>query len=145
MKKFKDFLEENVVGFQGAGLSSEHDPHNIDDEIVKQKINAVLGHTAVSEFLNPKAAVAHMEMKLAQVGLNRVSFPSDDPRNENPDEVEFNESGSFSVRFNRFGEIVGKSVDTPIDELDKEERNYDLEVKYEKLDTGSYRVYGSLV
>ena len=86
-----------------------------------------------------------MEMKLAQVGLNRVSFPSDDPRNENPDEVEFNESGSFSVRFNRFGEIIGKSVDTPIDELDKEERNYDLEVKYEKLDTGSYRVYGSLV
>ena len=37
MKKFKDFLEENVVGFQGAGLSSEHDPHNIDDEIVNRR------------------------------------------------------------------------------------------------------------
>ena len=85
-------------------------------------------------------------MKLGQLGMSRVSIPSEDPRSENPDEVEFAEnSGSFNVRFNRYGEIMGKSVDTPFDEIEKEEKNYDLQVNYEKLNTGAYRVVGSLV
>ena len=40
---------------------------------------------------------------------------------------------------------MGKSVDTPFDEIEKEEKNYDLQVNYEKLNTGAYRVVGSLV
>ena len=51
----------------------------------------------------------------------------------------------MSISFSRYGEITGKSVDTPIDELDKEEKTYDLKVRYEKLETGSYKVYGQLV
>ena len=148
MKKFKDFiLDENYSnGFQGAGLSSSTIPHDIDDAEIKNRINAVLGHTAISEFLNPFAAVQHIEMKLGQLGMSRVSIPSEDPRSENPDEVEFAEnSGSFNVRLNRYGEIMGKSVDTPFDEIEKEEKNYDLQVNYEKLNTGAYRVVGSLV
>ena len=42
------------------GLSSEKVPHDIDDADVKSKVNAILGQTAVSEWLNPKLAVAQM-------------------------------------------------------------------------------------
>ena len=40
---------------------------------------------------------------------------------------------------------IGKSIDTPIDELDKEEKVVSLKVKYEQLESGSFKVYGSLV
>ena len=43
------------------------------------------------------------------------------------------------------GEIVGKSVDTPMDELDKEEKIFEVVVKYEKLENNFFKVYGSLV
>ena len=49
------------------------------------------------------------------------------------------------VSFSQFGEVVGKSVDTPIDELEKEEKVIDVKFKYEQLDNGSFKVYGSLV
>ena len=55
MKSFKEYIqEENMVGFQGAGLSSSKVPYDIDDLEVKNKVNAILGHTAVSEFMGPK-------------------------------------------------------------------------------------------
>ena len=73
MKTFKEYLHENydMPGFQGAGLSSSHIPYDIEDQEVKNKINAILGHTAVSEFMNPKAAIAQMESKLSMLGLHR--------------------------------------------------------------------------
>ena len=40
---------------------------------------------------------------------------------------------------------MGKSVDTPIDEIEKEEKNISLKVKYEQLESGSFKVYGSIV
>ena len=43
------------------------------------------------------------------------------------------------------GETIGKSVDTPIDQLDKEEKIVNLNIRYEQLESGSYKVYGSLV
>ena len=72
MKSFKEYIqEENMVGFQGAGLSSSKVPYDIDDLEVKNKVNAILGHTAVSEFMNPKAAIAQMESKLSMLGLHK--------------------------------------------------------------------------
>ena len=41
--------------------------------------------------------------------------------------------------------MMGKSVDTPIDEIEKEEKIISLKVKYEQLDNGGFKVYGSLV
>ena len=78
MKNFKEFVTElyRPSTFFGSGLSSEKVPHDITDEDVKMRINAILGHTAVSEFLNPKAAVGQVESKLAQVGINRVQHLS---------------------------------------------------------------------
>lgn len=57
MKNFKEFVTElyRPSTFFGSGLSSEKVPYEVTDEDVKQRINAILGHTAVSEFLNPRS------------------------------------------------------------------------------------------
>ena len=61
MKSFKEFItEEHIEGFGGAGLSSEKIPYDITDQAVKNKVNAILGHVAVSEFLNP-IPLTHMQ------------------------------------------------------------------------------------
>lgn len=140
MKTFKDFIVE--MSGDSAGLSSRHIPHNVDDLDVKNTINAILGHVAVSEFMNPHAAVQQMEAKLGQLGIARMRNAD---QGEMPVEEEFGDNGEMSISFSRYGEITGKSVDTPFDELDKEEKTYDLKVRYEKLETGAYKVYGSLV
>ena len=44
-----------------------------------------------------------MKSKLSQIGLNPVSVE---------EELEFTESGEFDLNFSRYGEIIGKSVDT---------------------------------
>ena len=133
MKTFKDFITEGR--FEGLDLrTSGKVPHDIDDADIKQMVNALLGHTAISEYLNPKAAVEQMKMKLGQMGLGL----------QQEEEIEFTESGEFDLNFSRYGEIMGKSVDTPIDELEKEEKIVSLKVKYEQLENGSYKVYGSI-
>ena len=142
MKSFKEYIVEQGL-MSTACLSSNKMPYSLEDNDVKNAVNAVLGHVAVSEFLNPKAAIAHMEAKLGQIGLMRKDVPSDDPRNESSD-VEFSGNGEFMISFSH-GEVIGKSVDTPMDELDKEERLVDLKVRYEQLDTGTFKVYGQIV
>ena len=132
MKKFSQFITETK---QVGGLSSTDIPHDIDDAEVKAKINAVLGHTASSEYMNPQAAVEQMKAKLEQLGLAMMKH----------DDVECNESGEFDLSFSRYGETFGKSVDTPHDEFEKEEKLVSLNVKYERLMNNSYKVYGSLV
>ena len=133
MKNFKDFiLEAQGFDLRTAGFV----PYEIDDSEVKDRVNALLGHVAVSEYLNPKAAVEQMKAKLPQIGLNPQAADED---------LDFTlEEGEFSLAFSKFGEITGKSVDTPIDEFEKEEKIINLNVKYEQLDNGCYKVYGSL-
>lgn len=142
MKTFKDFILETVG--DSVGLSSEKIPHDLTDEDVKAKINAVLGHVAVSEFLNPEAALNQIEAKLSQVGLMRSEPNSDDPR-VNGSELDFSESSTIQIPFKRYGDIMGKSVDTPHDEIEREEQILNLEFKIEKLENGTFKVYGSLV
>ena len=139
MKTFNQFINEGIARgstLQGSGLSSEQIPHDIDDVDVKNKVNAILGHTAVSEYLNPQAAVEQMKAKLSQLGLNPQTAD---------EELEFSEAGEFDLNFSRYGEIIGKTGDSEIDEIEKEEKIVSLNVRYEQLHNGSYKVYGSLV
>jgi hypothetical protein len=143
MKTFLEYInEDHTVGFDGAGLSSSHIPYDIEDPAVQAKVNAILGHTAVSEFLNPHAAIAQMESKLSLLGLFKKN--SVEGHGEVQQE-EISGSGELNLEFSWLGETIGKSVDTPIDQLDKEEKIVTLRVKYEQLETGSFKVYGSLV
>ena len=139
MKTFNQFINEGIARgapLQGAGLRAEQIPHDIDDVDVKNKVNAILGHTAVSEYLSPKAAVEQMKAKLSQLGLNPQTAD---------EELEFSEAGEFDLNFSRYGEIIGKTGNSEIDEIEKEEKVVSLKVKYEQLSNGSYKVYGSLV
>ena len=139
MKTFNQFINEGIARgstLQGSGLSSEQIPHDIDDVDVKNKVNAILGHTAVSEYLNPQAAVEQMKAKLSQLGLNPQTAD---------EELELSEAGEFDLNFSRYGEIIGKTGDSEIDEIEKEEKVVSLNVRYEQLPNGSYKVYGSLV
>ena len=142
MKSFKEYITESGLGLGIDLRTSHHTPYDVDDSEVKNSINAILGHVAVSEFLNPNAAVAQMESKLGQLGIARMRSAD---QGDMAMEEEFGDSGEMSISFSRYGEITGKSVDTPIDELDKEEKTYNLQVRYEKLETGSFKVYGQLV
>ena len=54
MKSFKEYIqEENMVGFQGAGLSSSKVPYDIDDLEVKNKVNAILGPVSYTHLTLP--------------------------------------------------------------------------------------------
>jgi hypothetical protein len=132
MKKFSQFIQEQYGHQEDAGLSSQHVPHDIDDPDVQRKINAILGHTASSEYMTPEAAIGQMEAKLSLLGL----APQDGDR-------EFSESGTIDIQMSRYGDITGKSVDTPFDEIEHESRDYTLSVRYEQLETGSYKVYAN--
>jgi hypothetical protein len=143
MKTFLEYInEDHNVGFDGAGLSSSHIPYDIEDPAVQAKVNAILGHTAVSEFLNPHAAIAQMESKLSLLGLHKKNSVEGHGEVQQED---ITGSGELNLEFSWLGETIGKSVDTPIDQLDKEEKIVTLKVKYEQLETGSFKVYGSLV
>ena len=139
MKKFKEYMtEDHGARFDpGAGLSSTPKPYDLGSAEVVAKINAILGHTAVSEYMNPKAALKQIEAKLALLGL----ATSETGHIDNGD---FNESGEHVIEFKLFGDQFGKSVDTPHDEFDKKTETVNLNVRLEKLDTGSFKVYGSI-
>jgi|TARA_B100001094_G_C18050577_1_gene729795 hypothetical protein len=131
MKTFKAYLTEDVnPGYEG--MAGEH---NIDDADVKSRLNAILGHTASMEFINPRAAVAQMEAKLSLLGLSHDG---------NINDIDMSESGEFEITFSRYGDIIGKTVDTPHDEIEEEKINFTMKIRTEKLDTGSFKVYGSL-
>ena len=144
MKTFLEYIKEDhsIDGFDGAGLSSSHIPYDIEDAEVKARVNAILGHVAVSEFLNPHAAIAQMESKLSLLGLHKKNSVEGHGEVQQED---ITGSGELNLEFSWLGETIGKSVDTPIDQLDKEEKIVTLKVKYEQLETGSFKVYGSLV
>ena len=131
MKRFAEFINEGHSTQVGC-LESQHVPHDINDAEVKTRINAILGHTAVSEYLNPSAAIGQIDAKLGQLGLALETHP------------EITETGEYEVSMKRYGDQFGKSVDTPHDEFDEKTEVVQLKLKVEKLESGSFKVYGSI-
>ena len=131
MKRFAEFINESHAS-QVGGLESQHVPHDINDPEVKSRINAILGHCAVSEFMIPSAAVGQIDAKLGQLGLALETHP------------EITETGDYEVSMKRYGDQFGKTVDTPHDEFDTKTEVVQLKLKVEKLETGSFKVYGSI-
>ena len=131
MKRFAVLINESHAS-QVGGLESQHVPHDINDPEVKSRINAILGHCAVSEFMNPSAAVGQIDAKLGQLGLALETHP------------EITETGEYEVSMKRYGDQFGKTVDTPHDEFDTKTEVVQLKLKVEKLETGSFKVYGSI-
>ena len=131
MKRFAEFIAETHHP-QVGGLESQKVPHDIKDPEVVARINAILGHTAVSEYMNPSAAIGQIDSKLGQLGLALETYP------------EITETGEYEVSMKRYGDQFGKSVDTPHDEFDEKVEVVQLKLKVEKLESGSFKVYGSI-
>ena len=100
-----------------------------------KQLNAHVGMIGCREYVNPKGALLQLQGKLATIGL---SF-------DIPAMTE--DKGVDKMPLKQFGGITGKSVTTPIDELDND--NYaeglSLQIEYETLKTGMTKVYCKII
>ena len=100
-----------------------------------KQLNAHVGMIGCREYVNPKGALLQLQGKLATIGL---SF-------DIPAMTE--DKGVDKMPLKQFGGITGKSVTTPIDELDND--NYaeglSLQIEYETLKTGMTKIYCKII
>jgi hypothetical protein len=126
----EDGYSQNATG-DGTDLAL-NDIKNAD--MLKQ-LNAHVGMIGCREYVNPKGALLQLQGKLATIGL---SF-------DIPAMTE--DKGVDKMPLKQFGGITGKSVTTPIDELDND--NYaeglSLQIEYETLKTGMTKVYCKII
>jgi len=87
------------------------------------------------EYINPKGALLQLQGKLATIGLT-FDIPA-----------MTEQKGTATAALTQFGGITGKSVTTPIDELDNENpaEGLNIQFDYEKLPTGCTKVYAKIV
>ena len=147
MKTLKQHIAEGYKqGKYGAGnvgtpeVNSVEDGsigvHNIHDPKVLERVNAFVGSIANQEYLNPKAAMEQLAIKLKTLGLD-MNIP------------EMSGNGSVNLEVTQFGGRFGKDIDGSDIKDDgishKKEGGLKLNVKYETLENGSSKVFAKLV
>ncbi len=143
MRTFKQHIKE--YDQSGVGTNTHVQPiedgsiglANVHDADVLKRVNAFVESIASKEYINPQAAVDQLRNKLATIGLNVA-------------EVDLNgDKGTVTVEVSQFGGRKGKDVDgTDLNDdgiSHKKTGGLKLEVKYEKLDTGTSKVFAKLV
>ena len=126
----EDGHSQNPTG-DGTDLSL-NDVKNID---VIRQLNAHVGMIGQREYLNPKGALLQLQGKLATIGLTfDIPAMSED-------------SGTEKMPLTQYGGITGKSVTTPIDQLDNDNfaDGLSLQIEYETLKTGCTKIYAKIV
>ena len=135
MKSFKTYLREVALGTGSAGLTSEVDPdfHRIDQEDVKSRVNTWLSANMQMEFTTVNAALNQLASKTQQIG---ITFDV---------QVEAaGESGSLRIPLSVFGEkhdptgVYVSNMGSTIPE------GLVLDIQYEKMPTGGFRVSGQI-
>ena len=120
-----------VVTGDGSDLA-----HNdIKNPDVLEQLNAHIGMIGKREYINPKGAILQLQGKLATIGLT-FDIPA------LPEQ-----KGTVTAALTQFGGITGKSVTTPIDELDNDNpaEGLNIQFEYEKYPTGCTKVYAKIV
>ena len=111
--------------------------HNIHDPKILERVNAFVGSIASQEYINPMGAVEQLTNKLKTIGLD-VKLPAMEGA-----------TGKVSGYVCQFGGRFGKDLDgTDINDdgiSHKKEGGLKLEVKFEKLENGSSKVFAKLV
>ena len=147
MKTFKQMLKEdhkgNYMGGQvGAATSNSPEDsnigaHNVENADVLKRVNAFVGSIAEQEYLNPKAAIEALAMKLKTIGLeiSPVEMTGD--------------NGKVTAEVTQFGGRFGKDLDGADLNDDgishRKEGGLKLEVSYETLKNGTSKVFAKLV
>ena len=117
----------------GDGTDLSH--NDVKNPDVLEQINAHVGMIGHREYVNPKGALLQLQGKLATLGLT-FDIPA-----------MTEEQGTVSAPLTQFGGVTGKGVNTPIDQFDNENpaEGLSLQVEYEKLKTGTTKVYAKIV
>lgn len=126
----EDGHSQNPTG-DGTDLSL-NDIRNPD---VLQQLNAHVGMIGKREYINPKGALLQLQGKLATIGLT-FDIPAMTET-----------KGTAEAPLTQFGGITGKSVTTPIDQLDDENpaEGMKIQFEYETYPTGCTKVYAKIV
>ena len=148
MKTFKQMLKEGHMqakyGAGQVGTATSNSPedsnlgaHNVENAEVLKRVNAFVGSIAEQEYLNPKAAVEALAMKLKTIGLeiSPVEMTGD--------------NGKVTAEVTQFGGRFGKDLDGADLNDDgishRKEGGLKLEVSYETLKNGTSKVFAKLV
>ena len=135
MKSFKTYLKEVALGTGTAGISADgdFDFHRIDQEDVKSRVNTLLSANMQMEFATVNAALNQLASKTQQIG---VTFDV---------QVEAaGESGSLRIPLSVFCEKAdpaGVYVDNMGSTIPE---GLVLDIQYEKVPTGGFRVSGQI-
>ena len=148
MKTFKQMLKEGYkqdkYGAGQVGTATSNSPedsnlgaHNVENAEILKRVNAFVGSIAEQEYLNPKAAVEALAMKLKTIGLDisPVEMTGD--------------NGKVTAEVTQFGGRFGKDLDGADLNDDgishRKEGGLKLEVSYETLKNGTSKVFAKLV
>tara|TARA_A100001015_G_scaffold255792_1_gene297481 strand:- start:134 stop:532 length:399 start_codon:yes stop_codon:yes gene_type:complete len=130
----KSFNEFNEIKKTNNIIDDDGHLKDLSDETVIEKLNSFVGAIGVREYLNPEAAVNELKQKLMRIGLHfeDVKFGDD--------------KGSVSMPLIMHGGKFGKADDSAIDEfMDEKESGRSIEFVYEKLPTGTHKVFAKIV
>ena len=135
MKSFKTYLREVSLGTGTAGITADgdFDFHRLDQEDVKARVNTWLSANMQMEFLTVNAALIQLAKKTQQLGISfdvQVEAAGD--------------SGSLRIPLSVFGEKTdtdGHYVDNYGSTIPE---NLVLDIQYEKMPTGGFRVSGNI-
>ena len=134
MKSFKTYLKEVALGTGSSGIARYNDSlHRISSEDVKSRVNTWLSANMQMEFATVNAALNQLASKTQQIG---VTFDV---------QVEAaGESGSLRIPLSVFGEKAdpaGVYVDNMGSTIPE---GLVLDIQYEKVPTGGFRVSGQI-
>ena len=131
LKSFKEFVEiprtNNII---------DDDGHlkDLSDDSVIERLNAFVGSINDREYLVPEKAVNELRQKLMRIGLHF-------------EDVNFGDmQGSVSMPLIMNGGKFGKADDSEVDEfMNEQESGRSIEFVYEKLPTGTHKVFAKIV
>ena len=133
MKSFKQHIKEMHGGQHNVAVDLDINPAELGNPEVVKKLNAFVGSIGVREYLNPEAAVNELRNKLMRVGINfgDVQFTG--------------EQGEISVPLVKHGGVYGKDTDSAPEEIVNEtESGRSINFVYEKLPTGTHKVFAQI-
>ena len=132
MKSFKTYLREVALGTGSSGIARYNDGlHRVSEEDVKARVNTWLQANSNMEFHTVDAALYQLAAKLEQIG---ISFQQTEAAGN---------SGSLRLPLKQYGEKHDSTDETP-GEMDHIPEDLVMDVDYERMPTGGFRVTGQI-
>ena len=113
---------------------------DLTSDAVVERLNAYVGAIANMEYIIPEQALEKLRSALDRVGYSFGAIPE-----------MTEQSGSFDLPLTRFGGRFGKDLDTPYDEVIKDdgishmvEGGLALKIQYEMMRNNSCRIFAKI-